>query len=165
MNISKTLMSAVLLSMNIATAYALPADSLYQLTITEAGSLSPIYRAESQVPFKASYDQLSESQKKLVRKKFDKLGVNDTPPYPVKGSANLYRPLFKAGARQDLSGKLLITATIDRHGIVSNVEVKQSPSAYFALSAIKLVSNTPFKAASCDGTTCEMDFPIEIQFN
>lgn len=165
MNISKALVSLALVCATISTAHALPADSLYELTINEPGSLTPIYTAKSKISFKDSYPDLSDEQKHYVKRKFHNLGINDTPPYPSNGSGDLYRPLLKVGALNGETGKLLINATIDINGQVSAIEVIESPSDHFANKASQIINNTTFDAANCSGLNCEMNFPIEIQFN
>ena len=165
MNILKVIASLTLLSTSIGAAHAIPADSLYKMSVNKPGSLTPFYQAHSKVPFTKPFDSLNKEQQTIVKSKFKSLGVNDTPPYPTEGSLSLYRPLLKAGAMASLTGKLKVSATIGIDGQVSAVDVIKSPNDYLSKKVVRIVSNTKFDAASCDGDRCEMNFPIEIQFN
>ena len=165
MKISKSIAGFALLISSINVAYAIPTDSLYQISVSKPGSITPYYQAHSKVPFTKPYSDLTDEQKYVVKSKFKNLGVNDTPPYPSNGSGKLYRALLKAGVNKSQTGKLILLATIDANGEVTAIEVSESPSDYLARKASRIVRKTSFDAASCNGVNCEMSFPIEIQFN
>lgn len=166
MNISKKiLVGLALLSTSIGSAYAIPADDLYQISVRKPGNLAPFYQAHSKVPFTKSFSNLSEAQQVLVKNKFENLAANDIPPYPTHGSGKLYRPLLKVGALASLTGTLKVQATIGTDGQVRAVNIEGSPNEYLSKKITRIVSSTAFDAASCGGQSCEMNFPIEIQFN
>ena len=169
MKLLKTASSLVtigaIISASVTSVHALPADSLYTITINQHGSFIPFYQAKSAVDFKSSYADLSDEQKNTVRNKFDNLGITDTPPYPSNGSGDLYRPLLEIGAQRGYKGKLIMNATIDLDGKVSATEVIESPNKYFSQKAIKIVNNTKFDAGFCGQAKCVMSYPIEIRFN
>jgi len=165
MNTFKFTLISALLVVGVSQAHAVPSDRLYTITATEFGTLQPAYKAVSKVPFNKSYGQLNEYQKNMVRKKFDNIGLNDTPPYPVNGSGSIYQPLLKAGSRLNESGLLKIQASINTQGEVIKVEIESSPSERLTRRATRIVQRTKFDAAQCAGVNCEMQFPIELQFN
>ena len=129
-----------------------------------SGSNIPTVDATSPIPFNVSYVALTEAQKKIVKSKYDNLGVNDTPPFPSRGLKAIYKPVINANRSLGKSGLLKITAIVNKEGLVESVVVHESPSKALSKRATRALRNTQFDAGTCDGEACEMEFPFEIKF-
>lgn len=121
--------------------------------------------AKSNIPFNKSYQELSQQQRQQVNAKFNNLGINDTPPFPKKGLSAVYKPLIKANKAFGLNQKISINATISRNGLVDKVDVLNNSDAEFTDYLQQALRNIKFEPAKCGATTCEMTFPINIEFN
>lgn len=140
------------------TVYFLKGDAV-------TGSRLQTIEAHSNIPFNRAYDELSQKQKAQVKEKFKSLGINEVPPFPKYGLAAIYQPLIKANKAFGLNKTIKINATITRNGSVDKIEVLNSENAKFNDYIEHALSNAKFKPASCNGVSCEMNFPIEISFN
>lgn len=130
----------------------------------EAGTYIKSVEATSNIPFNKSYDELNQKQKSLVKAKYNHLGLNTIPPFPKKGLQAIYRPLVKANKTFGANEKVLINANINSDGVVSKVSFVNKQNDEFTNYVNDALLATKFTPASCDGVSCEMNFPIEISF-
>lgn len=121
--------------------------------------------ATSNIPFNKAYNELNKEQKSLIKAKFHNLGLNDIPPFPKNGLASVYKPLIQANKAFGSNENIKVNATITRNGLVDKVEVLNQTNQELIHYISQTLSNKKFKAASCNGVNCEMNFPIEISFN
>ena len=128
------------------------------------GTLIPTIDATSPLPFNKNYVALSEKQQDIVKAKYENLGENDTPPFPARGLKTIYEPVIGANKSLGKTGKLKLIAIINKDGYVDTISVEETPSVALSKRAIRALRDTKFDAASCDGTPCEMTFPMEIEF-
>ena len=122
-------------------------------------NLRPI-EATSPIPFNKKFDELDERQMAIFRSYFEGLKKTDTPPYPKKGLKEIYQPLIKGHKKIGGGGDLLVFAEINEKGGVNKVIVYESPSKKLADLATTVMFNTKFKAPTCDGSPCTMEFPF-----
>ena len=156
--------ASLLVSVNLAHATASP--KLYSLKgEAQAGTRIASVDATSTVPFSKRFDALTSEQQNLVRAKFDNLGANDTPPFPVAGLRAVYKPLIKANKVYGSNNALSVTATVDSSGDVSDVTVHDNSNEKLAAYIERRLKYTKFEPATCNGVACDMNFPIEISFN
>jgi len=162
------LLIAASLVCGISTAHAKasPSKKLYTLKgDARVGSLLPSIDAKSSVPFNKRFDALTTEQQNLVKAKFNNLGVNDTPPFPVAGLRAVYKPLVKANKTYGDNSALKVTAKINSFGYVNDVTVHDNNNSQLVDYIERSLRHTKFEPAKCDGTACAMNFPIEINFN
>jgi len=153
-----TLVIAASLIFSINTAQAKTSPTLYTLKgDAQAGTLIPSVEATSTVPFNKRYNALTSEQQNLVKAKFDELGANDTPPYPLSGLAAVYRPVIKANKIYGDNSTLSITAKVNSSGKVSNIEVHNSDNQKMVAYIERKLQHTKFEAAKCNGVECEMN--------
>lgn len=156
--------ASIILSVNAAQAstsaqlYSLKGDARVGTRIATVG-------ATSNIPFNKRFAALTQEQQNLVKAKFDNLGVNDTPPFPVSGLRAVYKPLLKANASYGDNSELNVTAKVTSSGYVNEVTVRGSSDSELVTYIEDSLRNTKFEPAQCNGVACDMDFPIEISFN
>jgi len=149
--------SAAHANISHSKVYTLKGDRL-------VGSLLRSTDATSSVPFSKRFKDLTSEQQNLVRAKFDNLGRNDTPPFPVSGLRAVYKPLIKANKTFGDNSALEVTAKITSQGFVNGITVHNNDNTKLVAYIERSLRYTKFDPASCNGVACDMDFPIEINF-
>jgi len=147
---------AIIFSASTTLATASPHSRLYTLK-----GEAP---AGSRMPFNKRFDALTSQQQNLVKAKFDDLGKNDTPPFPVSGLQAVYKPIIKANKHYGSDRALEATATVDIAGNVRSITVHNNKNKRLVAYIERSLRGVKFEPAMCDGTACEMDFPIDIAF-
>lgn len=153
--------------------------ALFFSTVTSAAQSYKLYgdarigsrfkpvEVDSPIPLNKGYDKLSESQQNWFRDTYyTDLAKTEVPPYPLKGTAAIYKPIIKHRSQQmdqAREGVLFMVAMIDVKGKVENVSVYESPSPNITDLATTVLFNTKFKPASCNGKPCKMEFPFEFK--
>ncbi len=168
MKMLNILIISVSLVCGISTAHAkaTPSSKIYTLKgDARVGSFLPSIDAKSSVPFNKRFDALTTEQQNLVKAKFNNLGVNDTPPFPVAGLRAVYKPLVKANKTYGDNSTLKVTAKINSLGYVNGVTVHDNNNSQLVQYIERSLRHTKFEPATCNGTACAMNFPIEINFN
>jgi len=156
---------AIIFSASTTLATASPHSRLYTLKgEAPAGSRIPVTDATSTVPFNKRFDALTSQQQNLVKAKFDDLGKNDTPPFPVSGLQAVYKPIIKANKHYGSNRALEATASVDIAGNVRSITVHNNKNKRLVAYVERSLRGVKFEPAMCDGTACEMDFPIDIAF-
>jgi len=162
---SLLLLSASLL-LSATNSFASTNKKMYFLKgDTVTGTRIKAIDATSNIPFNKAYDELNTEQQSLIKAKFHNLGLNDIPPFPKDGLASVYKPIIEANKAFGTNTSITVNATIASNGLVNNVEVLNATSPEFINYVTKTLSSKEFKAASCNGVNCEMNFPIVISFN
>ncbi|MCY0915797.1 MORN repeat-containing protein [Massilia antarctica] len=118
-----------------------------------------------QVPFKASYEQLSEQERAIVRGWYPLLDPADEPPYPLLGNGNVLGAIQKINAHDPAFGLLSMVVMIDSEGKAQSVNVYVTPDAKLSEMAGFVAMNEKYKPARCSGKPCAMAFPYTMVFN
>ncbi len=142
---------------NIDRSYYLKGDKI-------AGSNIRSIDAVSKIPFNKSYNDLSADQKQTLHSQFEGLSASDTPPFPRQGLRKLFQPIVKASKAIAATGSLRLHATVNANGFVESVKVIDSPDVKLSVIAERVLLNTRFDPARCNGVACEMTFPFEAHF-
>jgi hypothetical protein len=107
------------------------------------------------VPMDVGFDGLTPDQQRVVRARYPALDVGDDPPYPLKGSRELFAVLSKLG-RYFISGDdLLVDVAVGADGKVLGVTtIADLPSDVKRTigSAAALIK---YKPAQCGGQPCQ----------
>ena len=124
-------------------------------------------RSYSQVPFKLSYEQLSVSQRAMVREEYPLLHEEDEPPYPLQGFQSITRSLIQAQDLRRTAGKLSARVTVGANGMPREVTVFESPEPEMVKFLTHVMLNERYKPALCAGKPCEMflfvDYKLVLQ--
>lgn len=162
----KTVLFSAVLIISASSAHAsLGLKQYYLKGDAVTGTRLQSIEATSSVPFHKRYEELSLKQQNLVKAKFDNLGVNDIPPFPLKGLKSVYQPIVKANKKFPGSESIKVMLQITSEGDVKNVQVKNSQNRNLIRYLEKSLSKVDFEAAQCNGAACDMQFPVEISFN
>lgn len=129
---------------------------------TLGSKVKPV-EATSEIPFDKEYRQLTPGQKEIYRAQWEGLGPDDIPPFPKKGTKSIYEPLIKGHEKISRSGMLRFVAQIDEKGNVTEMAVYESPHKEITDLAMSVMFHAKFKAATCAGKPCKMDFPFEFK--
>ena len=152
--------SMVMLGVLAEDAHAAKKYRIYGDKVT--GSRMRPVEAESLVPFDKTYDELNAAQKKAFRSMYGVLKESEHPPYPLKGTDEIYQAMIKANKLVAVPGKLFLVANVNAQGTVDDVAVYNSPDKRITEIATNLMLVIKFKPAVCDGTPCAMEFPFEM---
>jgi hypothetical protein len=120
--------------------------------------------AIGQLPFDESYEQLTDEHRAILRSAYEGLAENDDPPYPLGGMKSIIQELIEAQKILHVQGRLFLAATVDAEGNVQKVSVYETPSDAMTQATAFVLTRTKFKAGSCGGTPCTMDFPVQMRF-
>jgi len=119
--------------------------------------------ATSSIPFDKKYFELTQEQRTAFRARFDNIGLNQIPPFPVNGMKELYRPLIDANDTA-AKGTLSLSVVVDESGQVSDLKVLNAPNERVAQSSAAALRKAKFTPAYCEGAPCKMSFPVQIKF-
>lgn len=125
------------------------------------------------LPFDAGWEDLTEPQKNVARGMYPALEAGDDPPYPAKGTRELFEAVEKlnnkAGAAE---GFLRVHALIGADGKAKQVNVYEKPTLNDKEDAERLVKYIAsllmmgsYKPAMCQGKPCEMVYPLLFDFS
>ena len=116
------------------------------------------------IPLRKPYDRFTDDEKDLVRSQYEPSTVLQHPPFPKKSLGASLLQLRKISENLGQEGELEMVFAVDAKGVAQRVQVVKTPSRDFARHAAAIVMATPFKAASCGGQPCEMEFPLRLVF-
>ena len=119
----------------------------------------------SGVSFFASWDKMTKEEQRFIRKPYEMLHEEDEPPYPLRGTARIYRSISEGQASLLVTGLLHIDVQIDSSGTPTSVTVHSSPSPEMSRVAAFVVMKEKYKPALCAGIPCPMKFPYQIVFS
>ena len=146
----------------LATASAAAQKEYKIMGDKKLGSKFREVEATSLIPFNKPYGQLTAEQKELFRATYGGLADSEKPPFPIKGTQVIYKPIIEANKTIKQAGNLLLVAMVNEAGKVENVAVYESPTPKMAEVATTVLFNTQFEPASCAGEPCKMEFPFEF---
>ncbi|NHZ33166.1 MORN repeat-containing protein [Massilia rubra] len=116
------------------------------------------------VPFNASYEQMSDAERTIVRKWYPLLDPADEPPYPLLGNGHVLGAIQKINARDPSYGLLSMIVMVDSEGNAQSVNVYVTPDAKLSEMAGFVAMKEKYKPARCAGKPCAMPFPYTMTF-
>lgn len=133
-----------------------------------ARDLNSLYRMQplahgASVPFNKGYKDLSEADQRIVRGWFPVLADDDTPPYPVKGTAEMFKAIAAAHGKYGDNGPLWMDVLIDEQGVPKEVMVRRSPGKEVSEFAAQVLLVSKYTPAQCGGKPCAMRFPLRME--
>ena len=123
----------------------------------------PEHEIDANVPVNQPYDNLTTGQKAIVRSAYEGMPDTDEPPFPQTGLMAVLEPLQAIVFYTKANGVINAIARVEADGKVSQVEVLESPSEQFAKLITKLLMDTPFKPAKCNGAPCQSEYALHMQ--
>jgi hypothetical protein len=116
------------------------------------------------VPFKKTWEAMSKDEQRLIRQGYPMLHEEDEPPYPINGTAKLYRLISEGQSHILATGVLRMNVLVDSSGAPSTVTVFASPDPITTKVATFVVMKEKYKPALCAGIPCPMIFPFSMHF-
>jgi hypothetical protein len=169
---ARTLFNAGALALAIGGALATAAaraDEPLPYTIRQAephiGSHLATPQGTSPVPLDATYHDLTPEQQAQVRSQYEPMAEGDEPPYPLRGTGAMVRPLAQAQQTIDDEGMLVLFIDVNAKGEATKVEVVKTPSERIARVAAAIAMATKFKPAVCHGQPCAMGYPWRVKLS
>lgn len=137
----------------------------YGIRQDQAGTGSNIRRnaVTGSIPFDKRYDELTPEQQELFRSQYQRLGPRDEPPFPANGLATVYKAISVAQNFMQVQGNLSLFVEISSKGEPLAVSVFESPDPQIARAVASILMLEKYKPALCDGTPCQMGFPVRLQ--
>jgi hypothetical protein len=117
---------------------------------------------ETQLPFDKPYEKLTAAEKNLVRSKYESLGPNDEPPYPIGGMHTLSDEVAKVQQRVLANGRFQAAAHVEANGRASKVSIYALPDERLKDVLSYILLNAQYKPAKCNGKPCAMDFLVDF---
>lgn len=114
------------------------------------------------VPFHQSYAGMSEADRNTVRSWYPLLDDNDEPPYPIYGSAELYKAILSVTSQLRLRGTLHMVIDVNEKGEATGHSVFATPDQDLATVIAMFATSQRYKPAVCGGKPCAMKFPLSI---
>lgn len=118
----------------------------------------------SDIPLNRTYEQLSPQEKARVHDWYEYIDEGDEPPYPAKGLLPIYKAIGHARNIAPGQGELFVAVTVDPKGRAKEVQVMRSPGKEMTEFVASVLLLTKFKPAICEGKPCQMQFPLQLQF-
>ncbi len=118
----------------------------------------------STVPLNRSYEQLSPQEKARVHDWYEYIDEGDEPPYPKNGLLPIYKAIGHARNLAPGQGELFLAVTVDPNGRAKEVQVLKSPGKEISEFVASVLLMTQYKPAVCEGKPCQMQFPLQIDF-
>lgn len=119
----------------------------------------------SYVPFNATYEQLSDAERTIVRGWYPLLDPADEPPYPLLGKGHVHGAIHTLNARDPATGLLSMVVMVDSEGNAESVNVYVTPDAKLSEMAGFVAMKEKYKPARCAGKPCKMPFPYTMVFS
>jgi hypothetical protein len=116
------------------------------------------------LPVNKRYDELTADDKELVNQWYESIGPGDEPPFPAQGLKPVYTAMARLHGELQAKGQLILIATVDARGDVTQVKAVGNPDPELTKFAATVLALTNFKPALCKGVPCKMDFPFSFQF-
>ena len=141
-----------------------PEHKIYEDTPRTGSKIRNAQVGPMAVPVNLRYEDLSESDKNVLRSRYEDMPVTDEPPFPLDGLSSVLKPIRDAQDQMLLTGRLHAVATVGVDGMTSQVQIIEAPSKEMAKFIGQLLMLTKFRPASCNGSPCVMEFPIDLRF-
>jgi hypothetical protein len=142
-----------------APRYTLRDSDLYWGSTTSRALVSG-----SQIPINKKYEELSASHKEWLNQLYESMGPGDEPPFPAEGLKPVYGALAYGQQKFLAKGELILIATVDPQGNVTQVKAIGSPTPDLTKFASSILLLTKFKPDRCKGEPCSMDYPFRFSF-
>ena len=121
---------------------------------------------EGDLPFDKRYDELTPAQRELFKSRYEPMGADDEPPFPVDGLGPLMLALQKGAVRYDVRGTLDMSVMIGPDGAPIAVSAYETPGdERFTKFAATILMVQKYKPAVCGGRPCQMAFPVQVTFH
>ena len=119
--------------------------------------------AVGSLPPHANWNALTEPQRNTMRAHYPALEAGDDPPFPTQGQGHLLEMLTRVNDNAGVeNGFLAVNVLIGKDGKAKNVTTYGEPSKELVRAVSHLVVDQEYKPAFCQGTPCEMVYPIRI---
>ena len=119
----------------------------------------------SPLPLDATWHDLTPKQQAQVRSQYEPMADGDEPPYPLRGTGAMVRPLAQAQQKIEEEGMLVLFIDVNAKGEATKVEVIKTPSERIARVAAEIAMATKFKPAVCHGQPCAMGYPWRVHLS
>ncbi|MYM67800.1 hypothetical protein GTP45_13275 [Pseudoduganella sp. FT55W] len=116
------------------------------------------------VPFDKGYAQMTPQQQQQFRASYPLLHHDDVPPYPEKGTAEIFGWLAKAQNNVMAQGDFRAIVDIDATGRATAISIYSSPDQQLTDVIKILLGNQKFTPALCSGKPCAMRYPFNVHF-
>lgn len=114
------------------------------------------------VPFAQSYAAMSEADRNTVRSWYPLLDDTDEPPYPIYGSAELYRAILSVTGALPIRGTMHMVIDVNEKGEATGHSVFATPDQDLATVVAMYATSQKYKPGLCAGKPCAMKFPLSI---
>ncbi|MES2632299.1 MAG: hypothetical protein V4669_04965 [Pseudomonadota bacterium] len=141
-----------------APRYTIPQE------MAETGSNIRRSVVTSALPLNKTYAELSSDEKALVRSQYVRLGPRDEPPFPASGLATVYKAISVAQGVLQVKGSLSMFVDVNSKGEPMAVSVFDSPDPQITRAVASILMLEKYKPAVCDGSPCQMGFPVRLDF-
>ncbi|WP_167086000.1 MORN repeat-containing protein [Massilia frigida] len=117
-------------------------------------------------PYGASWEQLTEEQRRAFRSRYALLDESDEPPYPLGGIGSVLRSIHAVTNAQGeaVPGLLSMIVIVDSEGNAQSVKTFASPTPELSALATLVAMKEKYKPARCSGKPCTMAFPYLMEF-
>lgn len=88
----------------------------------------------------------------------------DEPPFPLFGLKPVHQKVAAAQNRLLVEGPLVLVASVDATGEVTEIKAIGSPSQEMTMQVAGILYDTKFKPARCSGQPCAMQYPFSFRF-
>lgn len=133
-----------------------------RLVIPHVGTRLIPVPEETKLPFDKPYEKLTPAEKKLVRSKYENLGANDEPPYPLGGMRAISEDVVKVQQRVLVNGRFQAAAHVEVDGHASKVSIYSLPDERLKEVLSWILLKTQYKPGKCNGKRCAMDFLVDF---
>lgn len=114
------------------------------------------------VPFTKSYDSMNDSERATVRSWYPLLDDNDEPPYPIRGTAPLYKSILEVTQFTSVRGTVHLLVDVNAYGVVRDISLIAAPDPDLAKVVALVAEQQHWKPGKCAGQPCAMKFPLSI---
>lgn len=117
------------------------------------------------VPHDAPWEKLTEPQKNVVREDYLALAPGDEPPYPLKGTRAMHAAIANVYKKfTDYEGELTLYTLIGKDGVPKNATMIGAPHPELGRYVGMVAMVQRFKPGICDGSPCELIYPVKFRF-
>jgi TonB family protein len=116
------------------------------------------------IPLDKKYEELTQIQKNRLNSIYEKMDVNDEPPFPLLGLGSIMNPISKAQMILSYFDNLVVTANISSTGEVNSIKILHSSSKEMSQFISNLFVLTKFKPALCSNEPCSQDYLFNLSF-
>lgn len=160
MTFTKTITRAALLTVIVAASAApVAAADKYSLHEDRFDSHFGHDPVSSDVPIDKTYFEMTDEQRAVFRARYNGMGPEFEPPFPVDGQLNIFREAKKLQASARVKGKFSALLNVDEKGKAHSIKIVETPDEKINQPMAQiLIRNTEYKPAKCSGKPCAMDF-------